>query len=162
MAAWDPGEEIVVGELPPGITLASAAVGNRTWSVLGHTYQAKSISTSSFAFLALDPPGTGVPPHVHTTQDEHLFILEGIYTLYLDGEWQTAGPGDTVRLPKGLPHALYNRSDDPATSLVWVSPAGRLAQLFDRLHELEDIQEAVRISAEHDVEFLPPGSVEGA
>jgi uncharacterized cupin superfamily protein len=157
-----PEQEIVVGDLPKGVTLASEAAGHRTWTVLGHTYQAKALSTSSFAFLALDPPGTGVPPHVHTTQDEHLYVLEGTYTLYLDGEWLTAGPGDTVRLPKGLPHALYNRTEDAARSLVWVSPAGRLAQLFARLDNLDDVQEAVRLAALHDVEFLPPDSVPGA
>lgn len=162
MTDSQPDEEIVLGDLPKGITLAGEAAGNRTWNVLGHTYLAKALSSTSFAFLALDPPGTGVPPHVHTTQDEHLYILEGTYTLYLDGEWLTAGPGDTVRLPRGLPHALYNRSEDAAQSLVWVSPAGRLAQLFDRLHDLNDIQEAVRLAALHDVEFLPPGSVTGA
>ena len=42
------------------------------------------------------------------------------------------------------------------------SPAGRLAELFDKLHDLEDPAEVVRLSALHDVDFLPPGSVEGA
>ena len=43
-----------------------------------------------------------------------------------------------------------------------MSPAGRLAALFDKLHNLTDPAEVVRLSAQHDVEFLPPGSVEGA
>ncbi len=42
----------------------------------------------------------------------------------------------------------------PARALFWVSPAGRLKELFDRLHELADIEEAIRISAEHEVEFV--------
>jgi hypothetical protein len=46
--------------------------------------------------------------------------------------------------------------------LFWVSPAGRLAELFDKLHNLEDTAEVVRLSALHDVDFVPPGSVEGA
>ncbi|MDQ4116083.1 MAG: cupin domain-containing protein, partial [Actinomycetota bacterium] len=60
------------------------------------------------------------------------------------------------------PHAYYNRGDENARALFWVSPAGRLAQLFDKLHDLTDPEEVVRVSAEHDVEFLPPGSVPGA
>lgn len=43
-----------------------------------------------------------------------------------------------------------------------MSPADRLAQLFDELHNLTDPAEVVRLSALHDVNFLPPGSVEGA
>lgn len=154
--------EIVVGDLPKGITPASEAVGNKVWNVLGHTYLAKSESSSSFAWLSVDPAGTGVPPHIHPTQDEHIYVLEGEYTLYLDGEWTTAGPGETVRMPMGLPHAYYIRGDQPAKSLFWVSPSGKLAQLFEQLHNLEDKDEVFRRSALHDVDFLPPGSVPGA
>ena len=153
--------EIVLGDLPKGITLASEAMGNKTWNVLGHTYLAKVESSSSFAWLSLDPTGTGVPPHVHLSQDEHIFIMEGVYTLYLDGDWTTAGPGDTVRMPMGLPHAYYNKGETPGKSLFWVSPAGKLSDLFDQLHNLEDPEEVVRRSALHDVQFLPPGSVPG-
>lgn len=85
-----------------------------------------------------------------------------MFTLYLDGKWETAGPGDTVRMPMAIPHAYYNRSDAPTRGLFWVSPAGRLAALFDRLHDLTDPVEVVRLSALHDVDFLPPGPVEGA
>lgn len=155
-------QEIVLGSLPKGITLASEAMGNKTWNVLGHTYLAKVDGPTSFAWLSLDPVGTGVPPHVHPTQDEHIFIMEGVYTLYLDGEWTTAGPGDTVRMPMGLPHAYYNRGDQAGKSLFWVSPAGKLAQLFDQLHNLDNPEEVVRRSAAHDVNFLPPGTVPGA
>lgn len=155
-------DEIVLGPLPKGITPAGEGMSNKVWNVLGHTYYMKSNSESSFAFETVDPPGTGVPPHVHTTQDEHIYVLEGLFTLYLDGEWETAGPGDTVRMPLGLPHAYYNRGEDMCRALFWVSPAGRLAELFDQLHNLEDPEEVVRLSALHDVNFLPQGSVEGA
>jgi uncharacterized RmlC-like cupin family protein len=155
-------DEIILGPLPKGITLAGEGVGNKVWNVLGHTYFAKASSESSFAFETLDPPGTGVPPHVHPTQDEHIYVLGGVFTLYLDGKWEKAGPGDTVRLPKGLPHAYYNRSDEMCRALFWVSPAGRLAELFDTLHNLTDPVEVVRQSALRDVDFLPEGSVEGA
>ena len=156
------GEEIVLGPLPKGITLAREGMQKKVWNVLGHTYYMKAASESSFAFETYDPPGTGVPPHVHPTQDEHIYVLEGVFTLYLDGQWETAGPGDTVRMPRNLPHAYYNRSDAPTRGLFWVSPAGRLAQLFDQLHNLDDPAEVVRLAALHDVNFLPPGSVEGA
>jgi uncharacterized cupin superfamily protein len=156
------GEEIVLGPLPKGITLANEGMYRRVWNVLGHTYYMKAASESSFAFETFDPPGTGVPPHVHPTQDEHIYVLDGVFTLYLDGQWETAGPGDTVRMPRDLPHAYYNWGESPTRALFWVSPAGRLAQLFDQLHNLTDTEEVVRQSALHDVNFLPPGSVEGA
>ena len=54
----------------------------------------------------------------------------------------------------GIPHAYYNNSDQPTWALFWVSPAGRLKKLFDRLHDLTDIAEAIRISARHEVDFI--------
>jgi hypothetical protein len=35
-----------------------------------------------------------------------------------------------------------------------VSPAGKLKKLFDALHDLTDIGEAMRLSALHEVEFV--------
>ena len=154
--------EIVLGDLPNGITMASDAVGSKVWNVLGHRYLAKAVSSTSFAWLSLDPIDTGVPPHVHPKQDEHIYVMEGVYTLYLDGEWTTAGPGDTVCMPMGLPHAYYIKGEQSGKSLFWVSPTGQLPALFDQLHNLDDPEEVVRRSALHDVDFLPPGSVPGA
>lgn len=155
-------DEVVVGDLPAGVTMADEAFGNKTWNVLGHKYLSKLESSTSFAWLSLDPVGTGVPPHIHPKQDEHIFVIDGEYTLYLDGEWTTAGPGDVVRMPMGLAHAYYNKANADAKSIFWVSPTGKLPQLFDQLHNLDDVEEVFRRSAEHDVNFLPPGSVEGA
>ena len=41
-------------------------------------------------------------------------------------------------------------------ALFWVTPALSLRQLFERIHNLSDPAEVVRIAAEHEVEFLPP------
>jgi mannose-6-phosphate isomerase-like protein (cupin superfamily) len=105
-------------------------MNHRMWNVLGHYYPMSAASETSSPFETIDPPGTGVPPHVHTTQDEHIYVLEGVFTLYLDGAWETAGPGDTVRMPKNLPHAYYNKGEAPTRALFWVSPAGRLAEVL--------------------------------
>lgn len=156
------GQEIILGALPKGITLASEAYGGYQWNVLGHTYLAKVVSETSFAWLSLDPVKTGVPPHIHPLQDEHIHVLDGVYTLYLDGEWTSAGPGDTVRMPMNLPHAYYNRGEQPCKALFWVSPTGELPTLFQELHNLDDPEEVVRRSARRGVDFLPPGSVSGA
>jgi hypothetical protein len=59
-------------------------------------------------------------------------------------------------MPRGVPHAYYNNSDAPTRALFAVSPAGRLKELFDALHNLTDPVEVVRLSAEHEVDFLPP------
>ena len=152
--------------LPAGITPAgsgkAAPSTDVAWSILGHTYYPKNHSEACFAFETYDPPGTFVPPHVHPTQDEFIYMLEGTFDLYLDGKWVKAGPGDLVRMPMGLPHGYYNKTDKATRALFWVTPARKLKELFDQLHNLADVEEVVRRSAAHEVDFLPPGSVPGA
>lgn len=149
-------------KLTPGITPAGKSATPTVWNILGHTYYEKSNCASSFSFETFDPPGTFVPPHIHPMQDEFIYMLEGTFDLYLDGKWVKAGPGDLVKMPMGLPHGYYNRTDQPTRAFFWVSPARQLKELFDQLHNLTDPAEVVRRSAAHEVDFLPPGSVPGA
>ena len=153
-------------DLPKGITPAGSGKAGEpkevVWSILGHTYWLKADSKDCFIFETLDPPGTFVPPHIHPTQDEYIYMLEGTFDLYLDGSWTKATVGDLVRMPRGLPHGYYNRQEMPARALFSVSPARRLRELFDQLHNLADPAEVVRRSKICEVDFLPPGSVPGA
>ena len=149
-------------EMSAGVTRASEGLNGTVWNILGQTYTLKEESDASMGWHALLPPGTFVPPHIHPTQDEFIYMLEGTFDLYLDGSWTQAKPGDLVRMPKGLPHAYYNRQDKPARALFSVSPARRLRELFDQLHNLGDPEEVVRRSKICEVDFLPPGSVPGA
>jgi quercetin dioxygenase-like cupin family protein len=138
-----------------GITRAGEGQDGVTWNVLGHTYYLKALSDSCFCFETYDPPGTFVPLHVHPKQDEFIYMLEGTFDLQLGEEKLQARPGDLVRMPKGIAHAYYNNTGAPSRALFWVTPAGKLKALFDQLHDLTDIAEAIRISARHEVDFVP-------
>lgn len=141
-----------------GITRAAEGLNGVSWSILGQTYVPKSLTDRAFSWHATFPPGTFVPPHSHSTQDEYLHILEGRLDFWLNGTETSAGPGDTVRLPMGEPHGIFNKSDATVKVLFWVAPTGRLYDLFQGIHDLpEQTPEAVvALSAKHDVNFLPP------
>ena len=104
----------------------------------------------------LKPGGCSALRHAHTNQDEFVYVLSGRYDLWLDGKDFTATAGDLVRMPRGLPHGIFNKSGETATSLFWVAPTRSLKELFERIHNLPDPAEVVRIAAEHEVNFLPP------
>jgi hypothetical protein len=70
--------------------------------------------------------------------------------------WSVAKAGDLVRMPRRIPHGYFNKSDKPARALFWVSPAGKLEDLFKALNGLTDVPDVLRLSALHDVDFLPP------
>ena len=144
-----------------GITGANGGLDGITWSILGQTYVPKTLTEDSFSWHATFPPGTFVPPHIHPTQDEYLYILEGRLDLWLNGTETSAGPGDTVRLPRGEPHGIFNKSGETAKCLFWVAPTGKLYDLFWGIHNMADQKpdEVVALSARQDVEFLPPPPV---
>lgn len=141
-----------------GVTPAADGLSAVTWNILGQTYVPKSVTPHSFAWHATFPPGTFVPPHRHTTQNEYLYILDGTLDFWLDGTEMQASAGDTVRLPMNGEHGIFNKSDRTVTCLFWVAPTGRLYDLFQALHDMpEQAPDAVvRLAAEYDVFFLPP------
>lgn len=143
-------------DLEKGITEKGLGYKETTWNILGQTYFPKAQCESTFAFETNSNPGDFVPVHVHPTQDEFILVQEGELDLKLDGVWSKAHAGDIVRMPRGIPHGYFNKSDTPCKALFWVSPMGKLKDLFEALHDLSDVEQVVKISAEHDVNFLPP------
>lgn len=145
-----------MGKLAGGITRNGEGFGGVELNILGQRYFPKAECDTSFAFEANSEPGQFVPVHVHPHQDEFILVQEGEVALKLDGVWQTAKAGDLVRMPAGVPHGYFNKSDRPVRALFWVSPPGKLRALFAELHNLSDVPTAIEISARHDVDFLPP------
>ena len=143
-------------ELEKGITQNGKGYAGVTWNILGQTYFPKAVCETTFAFETNSAPGQFVPVHIHPTQDEFILVQEGELDLKLDGVWTKARAGDLVRMPKGIPHGYFNKSDKPVRALFWVSPALKLKDLFDALHDLTDIPRVIELSAQHEVNFLPP------
>jgi uncharacterized RmlC-like cupin family protein len=148
-------------KLTPGITRAGDGIEGIKWNILGQTYVPKSLSVDSFSWHATFPPGTFVPPHIHPTQDEFIYMLEGNFELILDGREVKAGPGDLIRMPMGIPHGIFNKSDQSVKCLFWVAPTRRLYDLFWGIHSMaeQNPAEVVALSAKHEVDFLPPPGV---
>lgn len=97
-------------------------------SVVGNLYTVLlSGEQTGGAFTLIDaavPPGDGPPPHTHSREDETFIVLEGRLTFTSDGRTLTAGPGETVHLPRGTRHTFSNTTDRPARTLIHCAPAG--------------------------------------
>ena len=139
-----------------GVTQGGSSVEGIVWHILGQTYTPLQVTADSFSWHALLPPGTFVPPHIHAAQDEFIYVLDGRFDLVLDGQGGNATAGDLIRLPRGLPHGLFNHSAANITCLFWVTPARALWDLFQAIDNVPDPAEVVRLAALHEVEFLPP------
>ena len=78
-------------------------------------------------------PGYAPPVHVHEREDQTLHVLDGSITAWLDPMGESPveavlGQGDTVFLPRGVPHA-FKAGDGGATLLEVNTPGG-----FEHFH----------------------------
>ncbi|SRR5690606_22905612 len=147
---------MTIPPLPAMVRQANTGVNDLSWNILGQTYVPKHVCASSFSWHATFPSGTFVPPHIHHTQDEFIYVFEGTFDLFLDGAETKAGPGDLVCMPQGIAHGIFNKTDQPVKCLFWVSPTAMLWDLFHKINNVPSPEEVVRIAGEHEVTFLPP------
>src|ERR1700736_5820765 len=75
------------------------------------------------------PPGFSPPLHVHSREDEPMYVIEGRVTYQVGDRRFEAGPGSFVFLPRGIPHTFVIEGDTPARMLVLCTPGG-----FERFH----------------------------
>ena len=143
-------------DLQQGITPADRGLDGVQWNVVGQIYTPKLVSDNAFVWHAHVPAETFVPPHIHPKQDEWIFMLDGELEVEFADQKVTARPGDTVRMPMNQQHGIFNRSGKDANCVFGVAPSGKLFELFQALDKVTDPDELVRLSAEHDVDFLPP------
>ena len=144
--------------LTAGITKAGTGLDGIVWNILGQTYIPKSLNEGSFSWHATFPVGTFVPPHIHPTQDEFIYVLEGRFDMVLDGKDFVATAGDLIRMPQQIMHGIFNKTDQPVKCLFWVTPTRKLYDLFWAIHSMKEQNppDVVALSARHEVNFLPP------
>jgi quercetin dioxygenase-like cupin family protein len=83
------------------------------------------------------PGGSAPPSHLHPAQDEHFEVLEGELTTRVDGVERLLRAGDTLEIPRGAAHQMWNAGGDPARVLWRTSPAGRTLEWFSTLDALQ-------------------------
>ena len=90
------------------------------WTVL----VAGDLTDGRFAVIeARERRGDGPPRHVHSREDEFIYVLEGEVTFEREGERYTASPGMWLFLPRGSQHRFSVESSE-ARLLVMLAPAG--------------------------------------
>ena len=83
------------------------------------------------------PHGVSPVKHLHPSQDEHIEVLEGELTVRTSAGQRTLAVGDTIDIPRGIPHQMWNDGDAPARTRWETRPAGRTEQWFrdiDAIH----------------------------
>lgn len=73
--------------------------------------------------------GRGTPLHVHSSQDEIFYIIEGAYYFQVGDEKYHMTIGDSIFLPRKVPHAWTQKSEK-GRMMVMLQPAGKLEDFF--------------------------------
>jgi mannose-6-phosphate isomerase-like protein (cupin superfamily) len=102
------------------LTWYDAAVGERI------AIRLSSLDTNGkYAVVeSIAAPGSSVPRHIHKNEEEHFVILEGTYRFACGDRTFDAAPGTSLTVPKGVPHAWRNISDQPGRLLCTFTPGG--------------------------------------
>jgi len=100
----------------------------QAWWFLGNLVTVKASGAQTRGRLTvvefLNPPGFAPPLHRHLEEDEMFYLLSGTARFQCGGQDLTAGPGDFVLLPVGLPHTFVVGPDEPLHVLQITTPSG--------------------------------------
>lgn len=100
----------------------------------------------------------GPPLHVHPDQDETFFVREGAYVFQCGEQRHTLGPGDTIFLPRGVPHS-FCQLGDTGRLLFLFTPAGDMEAFFTALAGYErppSPDNGARLFAAHGMTVVGP------
>ena len=102
--------------------------------------------------------GRGTPLHVHNSQDEIFYILEGAYYFQVGGEKYNMAKGDSIFLPRKVPHAWTQKSETGRMTVI-LQPAGKLEDFFVTMAALDHeptTEEINRIFKDNDMKVIGP------
>ncbi|HEY1484948.1 MAG TPA: quercetin 2,3-dioxygenase [Micromonosporaceae bacterium] len=101
--------------------------GEALW-FLGSLVTVKATGTQTRGRLTVvefvNPPGFAPPVHRHLDEDEMFYVLSGSAEFRCGDDVFSAGAGDFVLLPVGLPHTFLVGADQPLRTLQITTPAG--------------------------------------
>lgn len=119
------GGEDVVDTTKPLVVKATA--GDSVWAMgIRVTVKVRADQTNGAysVFEDLIPPGAGPPPHVHSREDETIYVLDGTLRAWLEGVQYDVSTGDFVHMPRGVEHHFKNISEKPTKLLLSYTPGG--------------------------------------
>lgn len=105
----------------------------------------------------------GVPPHIHSLEDETFYILEGRFSVGIGDQAVFAGPGDTVFAPRGIVHTWRCMSEEGGRLLLTITPGENFERFIMKMaqHALvaanaESFESICALGDAHGITMIPP------
>lgn len=113
-----------------------------------------------YAFEVIAPPGFGIPPHVHTREDEVLYVIEGEFEIIIGAERFRAVPGSVLNFTRGTAHGFQCVGSLLGRALHLVTPGISFEQFLHELVHLPpgppDLPLLAALFGKYGMELLPP------
>jgi mannose-6-phosphate isomerase-like protein (cupin superfamily) len=143
--------------------LTDAAEGH-SFTMLGTSMRlivtAASTGGRLTVFEQVTPTGWGPPRHIHSREDEIVYVLEGTYELSLGDDRRTISAGACAVQPRGVPHGFRNVGSTPGRLLCVITPSG-LEQYFLAVASCSpppSPPQLVELARPFGLTLLPPGA----
>src|SRR5262249_8389710 len=112
--------------LQPAIVTSKQAVSIKPFGLdMDVLLTTEATGGATSVIMAWHKPGEGPPAHVHFTQEEILFIIEGLYEGTVGDETAQACPGSIVFIPRNVVHRFKNVGSITGRMLGWSLPGGQ-------------------------------------
>lgn len=102
-------------------------------------------------------PGVGIPPHIHTKEDEIFRVIKGQIEIMINGKTIILNEGDVAFAPKEIPHSWKVVGTEKAKMITSAFPAG-IEHMFKELSKLPagppDFEKVSEICAKHGISFV--------
>ena len=112
----------------------------------------KRSTGGAFTLLESQTRG-GAPWHVHSREDEYLYVVSGELNVFCDKQIFRAAPGSFIFLPRGIPHAWDVASDSKATVLMMTVPA-MLEEFLGEFHAATSQSAKDIVAEKYGIRFL--------
>lgn len=101
---------------------------------------------------------TGPALHLHPDFDETFFITEGEVTVKVGEQFHFLKVGDSIFIPRNIPHAFTITSDNPATFLIICQPSGNIENFFREYSKYDNItpEIAIKLMSDHNMKVVGP------
>lgn len=106
------------------------------------------------------PAGAEVPPHIHTREDEYLYVVSGRFHAQVGDDCKVLGPGGSTIMPRGIAHGFRNVALTESTALIVATPGGfeqffrAIAASFPATPRPQDFPAVREIFADHGMTLM--------
>jgi mannose-6-phosphate isomerase-like protein (cupin superfamily) len=100
--------------------------------------------------------GGGPPLHLHYTQEEYFYVMEGTFLFQVGDQRVQLHPGESVLGPRSVPHTFTSISDQPGHMLIAFTPAGQMEDFFRAAGEPGESLQDPALFASHGMKMLGP------